>query len=353
MGIQYYREMERYGFPARLRRELADLLERHNHEPSNGRRTGKPVSFKTEYRRFVNLCAALSDLRDAGFRKESVAGIRERDVYTLVGYWKGRGESVGTIDNKLSYLRTLAGWMGKGGMIGESKKYFADPGEYKRKTIAEEDKTWSGNGVDVFEVLERVGRENKVIAMQMELQVAFGMRVEESFLYQPVRGLQEALDRAAIHLSRGTKGGRGRDVGLEDVVQLDVLERAAALAVSKDGSMIPREYSLEQWRNRYYYVMRKLGVQREGGMEVTSHGLRHEYLNGVFERITGKPSPVKGGGGYDREVTEMAMRVVVERAGHWSKHKSQAYLGGVMRALSEEKRKGRIAVIVGSESGTE
>ncbi|HCA27204.1 MAG TPA: Fis family transcriptional regulator [Betaproteobacteria bacterium] len=340
MRIDYYVEMDRYGFPPRLRRELEILFKQHNHKASNNRRTGKPVSDKTQYRRFVNLCATLNDLKDIGYRKESVYTLKEKHVYALVSYWQEKEDGIGTIDNKLSYLRTLSLWMGKPGLVGGSRKYFTLV-SYQRKPIAEKDKTWSGNCVDILAVLKKVRVIDPVVAMQLELQLAFGMRVEESMCYQPIRGVIEALDRAAINVSKGTKGGRGREVGLEDVVQIDVLERAANLAVDHNRSMIPGEYSLERWRNRYYYVMRVVGIKRDGKLQVTSHGLRHEYLNGVFARIVGKPSPVKGGGGYDAGLARMAMRIVVERAGHWSRHKSQAYLGGVLQKLQKERTAAR------------
>lgn len=58
------------------------------------------------------------------------------------------------------------------------------------------------------------------------------------------------------------------------------------------------------------------------------YGLRRQYLNDLYQRYTGHPSPVEGGTIDDRALHEAAMKIVVEAAGHSRKYKSQAYLGG-------------------------
>lgn len=332
MRLDYRSEIVRYGLPGRLSGELVELFERWNGLPSVKRRTVTGVSYKTAYRRFVNLCACFRDLHEIGYRLQSVYNLREEHVRALVRSWEARGDAVGTIDNKLSYLRTLAVWAGKRGMVKESRAYASDPAAFRRTSYAEEDKSWEAKGVDPLEVIERVSRLDRVVAMQLELQWALGLRVEESFLLRPVQALRQALERERVRVEHGTKGGRPREVSLDEVVQVEVLSRAADLAVSASGTMIPRKYTLDAWRNRYYYVVRRSGISREEGLKVTSHGLRHQYLQRRFEKITGLPAPVKGGGGYDPGLLELAMREVVERAGHSDKYKAGAYLGRLAHA---------------------
>lgn len=168
------------------------------------------------------------------------------------------------------------------------------------------------------------------MALQLELQLAFGMRAEESFLFRPMMSLIEALERHSVRIEHGTKGGLPRDVAVDETVQLDVLSRAGWRAKGKNSTMIPSDYSLASWRNHYYHVVRTCGIRKDtanGGLGVTSHGLRHEYLNQLFEKIVGKPSPVRGGTDYDPHLYELAMRMVVERAGHFNRYKAGAYLG--------------------------
>lgn len=331
--IDYQRDIEQYcpRLPAALKEDLVRVFEKRNFEPSTKRRTAANVSFRTAYRRFVNVCAIFRDLHDTGHRLQRLANLQERHIKVLVARWEADRDSVGTIDNRLSYLRTLCKWLGKHEMIGPSRSYASDPDAFNRETAATRDKTWEGNQVDVWAIIDRLVYENeKVIALQLELQLAFGMRVEESFLFRPYIGYLEAMAKTQIGVVHGTKGGRPRTVSLEEVGQMDVLYRASALARADDATMIPQTYTLDGWRNHYYYVLRKHGVTRET-LHVTSHGLRHQYLNSLFERITGKPSPIKGGGDYDPDTLSAALQIVVERAGHSDKSKSRAYLGGVKR----------------------
>lgn len=328
--LDYHTAIRRYGFEADLEGDLVRLLLKHNKRPAKKRRTDTHISFKTEYLRFVNLCAALKELTAIGFPIKTIANFREKHVQALVHHWEVKGDGVGTIENKLSYLRALAEWIGKQNMVRSGRDYSSKPDEFLRSNVATADKTWTGNDVDVLGLLERVRLRDPVVAMQMELQMAFGMRVEEAMLFRPGKGLKEAMDRLQVHLDVGTKGGRPRDVPLDEIVQLDVLIRAASRVPNPSETLIPKKYSLQQWKDRYYYIVRGCGIKRnteEGGLGVTCHGLRHEYLNRLFERITGKPAPVKGGVGHDPGLYDLAMRMVVERAGHSDKYKSGAYLG--------------------------
>lgn len=331
MEIDYGQDIEAYcpRLPEALKADLVRAFRAHNFEPSAKRKTVTNVSFRTAYRRWVNVCAIFRDLHEAGYRVQRLVNVQERHIKVLVARWETDGDSIGTIDNRLSYLRTLSKWIGKPGMVRSSRSYASDPDQFNRETTATRDKTWEGNQVDPWQLIDRlVYEDEKVIAAQLELQLAFGMRVEESFLFRPYIGYLEAMAKAQIGVVHGTKGGRPRTVSLEEVAQLDVLYRASAQARADDATMIPETYTLDQWRNHYYYVLRKHGVTRET-LHVTSHGLRHQYLNQLFSRITGKPSPIKGGGDYDPETLSAALQIVVERAGHSDKSKSRAYLGGV------------------------
>ena len=73
--------------------------------------------------------------------------------------------------------------------------------------------------------------------------------------------------------------------------------------------------------------MRITGICRDKnkGLGVTSHGLRHEYINRLFARITGKPSPIKGGQDYDPQSYKLA--ICMARAGHGDIYKLGAYAG--------------------------
>ena len=60
---------------------------------------------------------------------------------------------------------------------------------------------------------------------------------------------------------------------------------------------------------------------------MTAHGLRHQYLQEMYERVAGQPAAVKGGGKVlDPAAHRAAMERVVSAAGHSRAVKANAYL---------------------------
>ena len=86
---------------------------------------------------------------------------------------------------------------------------------------------------------------------------------------------------AYLAVNWGTKGGRDRIIPIETDYQRDVLQRAKALITHKRDSLIPEDYNFKQWKNHYYYVCHQHGISRKDG--ITSHGLRHERLNEIYQ----------------------------------------------------------------------
>ncbi len=345
--INYALEIERYGYPVHLARELVKLFERHNGDPVRRRYCDTHVSYKTRYRRFVNLCASLKELREIGYPIQSVHNLKEKHIQALVRHWEARGRGVGTVENKLTYLRTLCRWIGKGNMIAGGATYSAHPEGFKRTGVATKDKSWEGNGIDPLELIERVGSYDKIVGTQLEIQFLYGMRREEACLLRPQVALRQALDTGKILVTHGTKGGRPREIFIDTVVQIEVLGRASDLVVSPAGTMIPPQRSLESWLNHYEYICGRKARLNKRERDATAHGARHSFCQRKFSQITGKPAPIKGGEDYEPELLELALREVVEMAGHSRPEKAQAYLGAVLRGRKRERGGG------GSRNGGE
>lgn len=334
--VNYDRKTD--GLPEALAKEIARLLaENMSTAASKTRRSGKGLSYKTAGKRVDVITSAMKELREQGYKIQSLENFGERHVRALVKGWEARGLSVSTIDNRLSVLRTLATWLGKNGMVKSGRSYASNPDEFNRIRVAERDKSWDGNGIDAITLLEQIGEKHPEVAAQLELQWAFGLRAEESFLMRIEVALMQAIGRGELLVKQGTKGGRDRQVAIDTAVQIDVLRRAVDLVKKTGGTMIPVQYSLEQWRNHYYYVVREHGIRKDG-LGVTSHGLRHQYLHQVWTRITGELPPVKGGGAVDQDIAQLAMTTVVERAGHYDFKKSGAYLGKYVKTRGAAKR---------------
>jgi hypothetical protein len=129
-----------------------------------------------------------------------------------------------------------------------------------------------------------------------------------------------------LHVSDGTKGGRARVVPIDAEWQYDLLIRAAQMANPRTGSMIPETHTLKQWYRHFYKVLGAEGVSLKG-LGVTVHGLRHAYLQRMYEQVTGVPAPIKRPDHKpDPQLHQLAMEKIVAAAGHGLATKASAYI---------------------------
>ena len=343
-----------YRLPADFKRELEVLfLDNANRVHSRTRLSSKALSVKTQGYRLQKLCRSFVELRENGFALQSPWSFKEKHTRFLVNLWVGKKQSAGTIENKLTYFRAFASWINKPNLVGTVADY-VDRREHGlvRSYSALEDKSWEGKHVDAIAKLNEIAQTDPVVAMQLKLQAAFGLRVEESFLLRP----KESVRRdGLLSVTRGTKGGRDRLVPME--LQKSVLVEAMQYCNTLTGSTIPDGYTKTQWKNHYYDVLKRYGVTK-AGLGVTSHGLRHEYLQQMYEKLTGVPAPVKGTGEKaDIKSHREAMRQVVAAAGHSRRQKANAYLASYnsvaqqkSAAITLEKAEAAIATTGGDKS---
>ena len=198
--------------------------------------------------------------------------------------------------------------------------------ERERHCVAQWDKTWSGQQKNLAEILTALHTQDQHVALQLELQRAFGLRMREAALLKV-----HAADKGAyLAVNWGTKGGRDRVIPIETDDQRDVFQRAKSLITHKRHSLIPENYNFKQWKNHYYYVCHQHGISRKDG--ITSHGLRHERLNEIYQNITGQASPVKNNNGPKNTVPssldQLARQEIAEVAGHCRQSIASAYVGG-------------------------
>lgn len=307
---------------------LAAVLKSNN----GAKLDGSTASAATQDKRADVLYASFNQLREMGYRLDDVQGFGGRHVQALVSAWEEKGLSPSTMQNNISILRTLADWLGKTGMVEASAKYVSDPATVSRSSVATEDKSWSASGVDVAAKLADVTRLDPHVAVQLQLQTAFGLRARESMQLRPY--LSDKGSYLAVTL--GTKGGRDR------VVPIDSDEKRAALAAAKAligdaqanpslklASTIPSDRQLAQWKNHYYYVLKKANISRADG--ITSHGLRHGYVNDAYQAKSGNASPVRGGEtperGPNREADRAVRLELAEEMGHSRESVTTHYLG--------------------------
>ncbi|KUY85869.1 MULTISPECIES: integrase domain-containing protein [unclassified Burkholderia] len=318
----------RYRLSPEFRDALLVLFDQHVAEIHSTTRISKrALSIKTQEYRATAICKAFVELREGGFALQTPWSLKTKHIEYLVDQWVKAEQSGGTIENKLTYLRALAQWLGKANLVGTLGDY-VDRREagLERSYVATEDKSWVANGVDAVAKIAEIAQTCPYTAVQLKLQAAFGLRVEESFMLRPVEAVR---DPHMLAVTRGTKGGRPREVPIER--KIATLEEAARLSNGVTGSTIPVGRTLKQWRDWYYYVLGKHGVTKSG-IGVTSHGLRHEYLQTLYEQVAEVPAPIKGSSSRpDPAAHDEAKRRVVEAAGHSRVSKANAYLSTFTR----------------------
>lgn len=324
-----------YWLPADFKGALEQLLlDNVNRVHSRTRVSAKSLSIKTQTVRTQQICRSFEELRQNGYAVQSPYSLKPKHVKFLVELWIREKLSGGSIENKLTYLRALASWIKKPHLVGTLADYAdRDACNLVRSYVALKDKSWEGNGIDAAAKIAQIGLTEPCVAVQLKLQAAFGLRVEESFLLRPGEAVR---DQDLLSVTRGTKGGRDRVVPIE--LKYEVLEEAAKLANPVTGSTIPLGMTKQQWKWRYYKVLAKHGVQRSG-LGVTSHGLRHQFLQQMYERITGVQAPIKQPvERVDRCTHKEAMQRIVEAAGHSRATKANAYLS-THNALAARKNR--------------
>lgn len=268
------------------------------------------------------ICHSFEELRKLGYRLQTPWGLGGKHISVIVSHWAQEGQSGGTIENKLSHLRAFTEWINKRGLVLSLEDYVdRDAAGLKRTYVTTTDKSWEAAGVDADSLISEIGKQYPRVAVQLKLQAAFGLRIEESFSLKPASALRN-LD--TLRVKDGTKGGRERLVPTQ--LRLDVLAEALALCDPLSGSTTPATYTIARWRDHYNFVLRKFGIYKKG-LGVTSHGLRHQWLQEYYERISGAPAPVKGSVlRPDADLHREALQLAVEAAGHSKASKTGAYL---------------------------
>lgn len=314
------------------KREIADLLKVHASRRAKKSRHADVVSFASQDKRELVLFQSFRQLEEMGFDVSSVRKFRGRHVEALVTRWKDEGLSVSTLQNRLSVLRTFSGWIGKAGMVGGTEQYL--PGKIGRRvSVATYDHSWRAAGVDAEEKISSVSSYDEVVGLQLRLCHAFFLRREEAIMFRPHRADQGEF----IRVWEGTKGGRERTVRVETDYQRAVLEEAKRLTPGLRAYVGGRQLSLKQALRRFNYVLERFGLTK-GQLGVTAHGLRHEGLCDLFERIAGIPAPVRCAdpaavlAQADPQRLELARQRVSEAAGHARLSISGAYIGGLVGA---------------------
>jgi integrase len=320
--------LSRYRFPDRLRRELATLVRGNLSKVLSTTRVSlKRTSLKTQERRLYSIFRTIQEVRELGYKIESPYSLTGKHLEAVVKHWVADRQTAATMENKLSHLRAFAQWMGKYTLVKSLYDYVSkEELGGSRKYVTTTDKSWTAHGINAQDKIAEIAGTDPHVAVQLKLQAAFGLRLEESFLMPIEKTIRDLLRKGEdrVVVEKGSKGGRRREVPVQ--LRYAVLEEALKYANPRTGSTTPSPYTTKSWRHRYNKVMRKHGIFKNG-LGITSHGLRHEWLQDYYKTLTGFDAPIKGRDERaDIETHREAMKAAIEAAGHSKPEKTGMYI---------------------------
>lgn len=324
---------------------LNALLKRFNRYDAE---VASVVSDATKGSRAQVLRQALNDLFCLGYHLQKITNFGDRHVRVLARHWEKQCLSASTIQWRFSCLRTFEKWIGKPGLVRDPRYYLDNPSAAKRtyKLKPGEEKTWTAMNVDVQAKILEIAQDDLNVALQLLASWAFVLRPRESWTLRP-----ELADRGhTLMVNWGTKGGRDRVVPIDTEGQRAVLDLLKQYADPTTGSLIPKRYSLQGWKDHFYEVCRRHGISRKSG--IVPHGLRHESANALFTELCGEirsQNPIKETANIlsDAEKREdLARRVVSEYLGHSRTQITGCYLPPREERKDEEEVVSESAVLV-------
>ncbi len=269
-------------------------------------------SFGTQRRRAYLLSQIANQLHELGYRYMRATSLKQKHVVALIKLWHGLMLKPGTIKNRMAALRWWAEKVGKRSVIANSNGHY---GIAKRLYVATQSKAKNVNEEQLSRVTDPYTR------FSLRLQREFGLRREESIKF--IARYADKGDHLLLKAS-WTKGGKARRIPILTAEQRELLNEIAVFAGA--GSLIPADKLFIDQQRKYVRQVINAGLCR-------MHGLRHRYAQRRFEQLAGFQCPVAGGPARtaltraQRELDQMARRVVSQELGHERPQIATTYLG--------------------------
>lgn len=303
----------------------------------------KSVSTGTKDNREDILFQSFTELRNEcspPCKLDNPRNFREKHFKLLLELWISKGLSSSTLQNRTSVLRTFCTWIGRSGMIKPLETYVLDKTLVRRVQVAQEDKSWTGNGLVFNEVLKQVDAYDLQAGAQLRIIKAFGLRLKEGVCFRPIRAMKLGEDQNAIYVEFGTKNGLKRHVPIDTEEQRQALNYACSLAKTTEAHIGWEDLTLKQSVKRMSNIMQKFKITKKDA-GATLHGLRHEKLHDIHEEVTGHPVPVKGGKVevMDPDLVLKARYKMTQAAGHARLSITNAYAGSFRKPKKPKKTK--------------
>ncbi len=267
-------------------------------------------AYMTRAQRKSGLLMIADDLAALGYRLPDARSLKPKHVAALISTWRSRGVGDATLKNRMGWIRWWAMKSGKPGLV---------PRENGDLGIAEK-ATFKGAraATTALAALESLPER---MALAIRLQMAFGLRLEESLKFRP----NLADSGTCVTLKAAwCKGGRARAIPIVHDRQRDLLDDAHRLC--GDGALIPPGMSYIAFRRQFEKATLEAGISN-------MHKHRHWYACWRYRTLAGVKAPADGGPSHDGlsaadRARLDAVRLEVSRElGHNRLDVTDAYLG--------------------------
>lgn len=275
-------------------------------------------SYNTRTQRHRGLQLIARELRGMGYMLAGAQSLKPKHVSALVESWKASNLSAGTLKNRMAWLR----WWGE-----KIRKTSVLPGDNAALGI-ERRSTWKGQKAHTTTGDKQAALPPRA-ALAVRLQMAFGLRLEESLKFRP--SVADRGDTLTLQAS-WCKGGRAREIPVHHPKQRALLNELRA--VVGDGCLIPEGQTYIKARKDLERITWAAGVRN-------MHGHRHWYAQWRYQALTGQAAPAAGGKTYEQmsraeRAADYRARLTVSRElGHNRIDITDAYLGRRFAARKE------------------
>ncbi len=259
----------------RLKANLTEKKMTVRNDLINIAKHNKDGSFGTRSKREKSLQSMFKELKEVGYKLPSINNFKTKHVNALVDKWKADGLTSGTMKNKLSHVRWLSEKIGKQNIVArENSEYGIENRVYVTNLS-------KGKELDQ-EKLNNV--TNEYVKASLILQREFGLRREEAIKFQHNYAVR---DNAIVLKASWCKGGKERTVPIDTPEQRQALEYVKQIS-PYTGCLIPAHKNYIGQLKTYEHETSRVKLNK-------MHGLRHQYAQDQFKRISGYDCPVRGG----------------------------------------------------------
>jgi hypothetical protein len=267
-------------------------------------------SYNTRSQRHRGLQLVARELRGLGYALPGASSLKPKHIAALVESWKANGLAAGTLKNRMAWVRWWGEKVRKGSVL---------PGDNAELGI-ERRNTWKGQKAHTTPAA-KLAELPASAALALRLQMAFGLRLEESLKLRP--SVADKGNALALQAS-WCKGGRARVVPITHPRQralLDELHKAAG-----SGCLVPDGQSYIRARKELERVTWAAGIRN-------MHGHRHWFAQWRYKTLTGQECPAAGGKTYEnmtgaeRAADYRARLTISGELGHNRVEITDAYLG--------------------------